>query len=313
MGTTPMSDQKIYRIAGICSLTAIAVFFNECPLYIVRGAFPSITEPSRLVEFAARNATNIITCLLLDLVILTLFLVFVAGFRHLIRQADVRLEWLATLFFGLALVYVTLTSRCCFRCAEADCLATPLILRLLLLFTGCDQAPLRGQQPKASGSAGEYLLICPALQPIEHFPSRTGHTSGTHDATKLGFYRGFRWVSWEGNAVPDFLNLFSGALEAIRQDFIGQFDCRLPSRVDVPLFSPSQPTGRTQSTKVLRLIGPLEGSADRESQRSHQHDTLGITTHLNTLQGYEQSASLIEARSTGQAEMQTQPSLRSIV
>jgi hypothetical protein len=29
---------------------------------------------------------------------------------------------------------------------------------LLLLFTGCDQAPLRGQQPKASGSAGGSLL-----------------------------------------------------------------------------------------------------------------------------------------------------------
>jgi len=33
-----------------------------------------------------------------------------------------------------------------------------MLLQLLLLFTGCDQAPLRGQQPKASGSAGGYLL-----------------------------------------------------------------------------------------------------------------------------------------------------------
>jgi hypothetical protein len=34
-----------------------------------------------------------------------------------------------------------------------------VLLRLLLLFTGCDQAPLRGQQPKASGSAGGSLLL----------------------------------------------------------------------------------------------------------------------------------------------------------
>jgi hypothetical protein len=104
-----MNDQRIYRLAGFCSLSTIAVFFIEFPLYLIRGAFPSITESSRLVEFTARNATNIMTCLLLDLVILTLFMVFAAGFRHLIRQADAQLEWLATLFFGVALVYVTLT------------------------------------------------------------------------------------------------------------------------------------------------------------------------------------------------------------
>jgi len=104
-----MNDRRIYRLAGICSLATIAVFFIEFPLYLVRGAFPSITESSRLAEFAARNATNIMTCLLLDLFILTLFMVFAAGLRHLIRRADAQLEWLATLFFGVALVYVTLT------------------------------------------------------------------------------------------------------------------------------------------------------------------------------------------------------------
>src|SRR5271165_2210203 len=31
--------------------------------------------------------------------------------------------------------------------AEARCLASLVPLQLLLLFTGCDQAPLRGQQP----------------------------------------------------------------------------------------------------------------------------------------------------------------------
>jgi enoyl-CoA hydratase/carnithine racemase len=33
------------------------------------------------------------------------------------------------------------------------------LMLLLLLFTGCDQAPLRGQQPKASGSGGGSLLL----------------------------------------------------------------------------------------------------------------------------------------------------------
>jgi hypothetical protein len=62
-----------------------------------------------LADYAARNANNIMTCVLFDLVILTLILVFLAGLRHLIRQADPRQEWLATLFFGAGLVYVALT------------------------------------------------------------------------------------------------------------------------------------------------------------------------------------------------------------
>jgi hypothetical protein len=46
-------------------------------------------------------------CVFLDLIILTLFMIFFAGVRHLIRQA--KHEWLASLFFGVGLVYVTLT------------------------------------------------------------------------------------------------------------------------------------------------------------------------------------------------------------
>jgi len=104
-----MNDRGIYRIAGICSLAAIAVFFIEFPFYLVRGDFPSVAESFKLPDYVTRNATNIMTCVLFDLVILTLFMFFAAGFRHLVRQADHRHEWLATLFFAVGLVYVTLT------------------------------------------------------------------------------------------------------------------------------------------------------------------------------------------------------------
>lgn len=104
-----MTDQRIYRIAGVCSLAAIATFFIEFPFYLVRSAFPSMAEASKLPDFAGRNATNIMSCVLLDFFILSLFLVFAAGLRHLFRQADPQQEWLGTLFFGIALVYVTLT------------------------------------------------------------------------------------------------------------------------------------------------------------------------------------------------------------
>jgi len=56
--------------------------------YLVRGPFPSIAESFKLPNLAARNATNIMTCVLLDLILLSLFMVFTAGFRRLICQAD---------------------------------------------------------------------------------------------------------------------------------------------------------------------------------------------------------------------------------
>jgi hypothetical protein len=104
-----MNNLKIYRWAGVCALAAIAVFFIEFPFYLIRGAVPGITESSKLVAFTARNGTNIMTCVFLDLVILTLVMIFAAGLRHLIRQADPQQEWLGTLLFGFGLVYVTIT------------------------------------------------------------------------------------------------------------------------------------------------------------------------------------------------------------
>lgn len=56
-----MTDQRIYRIACVCSLPSIATFFIEFPFYLVRSAFPSMAEASKLPDFAVRNATNIMT------------------------------------------------------------------------------------------------------------------------------------------------------------------------------------------------------------------------------------------------------------
>jgi fumarate reductase subunit D len=104
-----MTDQKIYHVAGFCSLAAIVVFFIEFPFYLVRGPFPSMTQSNKLSDFAARNATNVMACVLLDLLILSLFMIFAAGCRHIIHRTDPQQEWLGTLFFGVSLVYTTLT------------------------------------------------------------------------------------------------------------------------------------------------------------------------------------------------------------
>ncbi|MGB9032125.1 MAG: hypothetical protein WCC27_18520 [Acidobacteriaceae bacterium] len=104
-----MTDQKIYRIAGISALAGIATFFIEFPFYLVRTNFPGLSGSSQYPDYAVRNATNIMSCIFLDLIILTLMMIFFAGVGHLIRQANPQHEWLASLFFGVGLVYVTLT------------------------------------------------------------------------------------------------------------------------------------------------------------------------------------------------------------
>jgi hypothetical protein len=104
-----MTDRKIYRVAGISALACVATFFIEFPFYFVRSPFPGVAASDKLADFATRNATNIMCCVFLDLIILSLIMVFFAGVRHLIRQANPQHEWLASLFFGVGLVYVTLT------------------------------------------------------------------------------------------------------------------------------------------------------------------------------------------------------------
>jgi hypothetical protein len=104
-----MNDLKIYRWAGICGLAAIVLFLLEFPTYFLRGPVPPMADTIRLSDFIAKNTGNVLTVVLLDMLIYCGFLIFLAGFRHLIRQARPEDEWLGTLVFGVGLVYTTLT------------------------------------------------------------------------------------------------------------------------------------------------------------------------------------------------------------
>ena len=56
-----------------------------------------------------KNNGIILTRSLADMLIIVCFLVFLSGFRHLIRQAGPMYEWLATLIFGAGLAFGILT------------------------------------------------------------------------------------------------------------------------------------------------------------------------------------------------------------
>ncbi|MGB8258715.1 MAG: DUF4386 family protein [Terracidiphilus sp.] len=103
-----MNDQYAQRIAGACGLASLALFLVEFPIYFLRGPLPSVTSAT-LPAYSARNATNMLVVVFLDLLIYCLFLVFLSGLRQRLAQAQAACTWLADLVFGAGVVYTTLT------------------------------------------------------------------------------------------------------------------------------------------------------------------------------------------------------------
>jgi hypothetical protein len=103
-----MNDTRVYHWTGGCGLFAMGLFLVEFPLYFLRGPMPSLTA-TNLGAYSARNATNMLMVVFLDMLIYFLFLTFLAGFRHLVRQARPECEWVGTLVFGTGVAYSTLT------------------------------------------------------------------------------------------------------------------------------------------------------------------------------------------------------------
>jgi len=83
--------------------------FCRIPLLSRTEWFSRTHRPAKIVDFTATYGTNVMTCVFFDFIIPTLVMIFLAGFCHLIRQANEQHEWLGTLVFGVGLVYVTLT------------------------------------------------------------------------------------------------------------------------------------------------------------------------------------------------------------
>jgi hypothetical protein len=104
-----VSDQKVRRWAGSFGVAGFVVFLLALPTYFVPGSVPRLEDAEQFSAYVTRTNTFIlIRATLADPLILVGLLVFVAGFRHLIRQARQDYEWIATLVFGAGLVMIAL-------------------------------------------------------------------------------------------------------------------------------------------------------------------------------------------------------------
>ena len=104
-----MNDQKVRRWAGWFGVAGFVVFLLALPTYFVPGSVPRLEDAEQFSAYVTRiNTFILIRATLADPLILVGLLVFLAGFRHLIRQARQDYEWIATLVFGAGLVMIAL-------------------------------------------------------------------------------------------------------------------------------------------------------------------------------------------------------------
>jgi hypothetical protein len=87
-----MTNLQAQRVMGLSGLLMGLAVLLTIPLYFIYSGPPP--------------AWNVLTRDLITLVSLASMLVFVACFSHLIRRADVTLDWLASIVYGAGMLYV---------------------------------------------------------------------------------------------------------------------------------------------------------------------------------------------------------------
>jgi hypothetical protein len=105
-----MNDLKVRRWASSFGLAGFVVFLVALPLYFVGvGSGARLEDAVQFSSLVTRTNTFILTrTALADPLIMVGFLVFLAGLRHLIRQARQDCEWVGSLVFGVGVVVIAI-------------------------------------------------------------------------------------------------------------------------------------------------------------------------------------------------------------
>jgi len=104
-----MSDLTVRRWAGAFGVAGFVVFLVALPLYFIGMTDAPLEDAERFSDYVTSvNTSILIRTSLADPLIMVGLMVFLAGFRHLIRQARQEYEWLATLVFAVGVVVITL-------------------------------------------------------------------------------------------------------------------------------------------------------------------------------------------------------------
>ncbi|HEV2227143.1 MAG TPA: DUF4386 family protein [Nitrososphaerales archaeon] len=103
-----MPELKVRRWTGLFGLATFVVFLAALPLYLL-GPPAVLPQDASFGNFVNETSTDIIArATIADPIILSCFLVFLAGLRHMVQAARRDYEWISTLILGIGLLYVTL-------------------------------------------------------------------------------------------------------------------------------------------------------------------------------------------------------------
>jgi hypothetical protein len=144
------SAQKVRRWTGVFGIAGIVVFLAAMPLYFL-GPSAVLPQASGFTDFVTKTNVFIVTrTTLADPLIFCCFLVFMAGFRQLIREANSDYEWVSTFVFGAGLLFIAtqLVADALQGAGALDTFvgANPLAVRALFegsapLFSACGLIP----------------------------------------------------------------------------------------------------------------------------------------------------------------------------
>ena len=100
-----MSDFKLARVTGLCALGCVSLTWAQFPLWTV-GTIPSVYDGSGFARHLFEIQHVALTRILMDQGIYVCMMIFAVGFFHLVRRASPESEWLGTLTFGAAAVWL---------------------------------------------------------------------------------------------------------------------------------------------------------------------------------------------------------------
>ena len=103
-----MSDQEIRRWTGTFGIASGVLFVALFVIYGAIGTTPRAEDTTSFSDYVTKNSGAILTITIVYTLSTVCFLVFLAGFRHLIRQARTDFEVVSGLVFGAGLVDATL-------------------------------------------------------------------------------------------------------------------------------------------------------------------------------------------------------------
>jgi hypothetical protein len=103
-----MDNLRVARWTGIFGLAAIGFWLSQFPLYMT-GNPPPVYDGFATSQHLRAIRTIAFTRILLDQGVYVSMMIFAAGFRYLIQQARKDYEWMGTLLFGTAVVWLGVT------------------------------------------------------------------------------------------------------------------------------------------------------------------------------------------------------------